>query len=408
MQVSSVIYTLGLIPFMVIWSLYTGDVLRWMGLDEETARIGLSYARVAVYGQLLEGLWEGIDNLLEVTNHEIFSTAIGIAADISEVIYIFTAVTYHDDINLTQITYISLINEIQWIFISLGILHYKGWLEPFMCGLTRTFALNNKRIVMHVLKTSIPLALGSLFTSAEWEILTIFASYLGPAEVTTWGILGTIWGMFEAGTEGIADAAEIRVSYHMGKGQPEMAKISAHKSLLFSFIFSCFVTSIFFIIGDDLPTFLTHDPTIQHMIARLIPLVGIANITLTTGMVCWSLIGAQGRYQFATYIVSVCSWTVTIPVCAFCTYYLNIDAQGLAGGITMGYATTGTILSYFLFRSNWKRLSERVQEIIRTAGEIVSSDSSEGDFSSSSSSSSSSLSSSSSESEHDSDSNSHS
>ena len=49
---------------------------------------------------------------------------------------------------------------------------------------------------------------------AEWEILLIFAAYLGPAEAASWAMLCYVWDIFEATTEGIGDAAEVRCAYH--------------------------------------------------------------------------------------------------------------------------------------------------------------------------------------------------
>jgi hypothetical protein len=44
------------------------------------------------------------------------------------------------------------------------------------------------------------------------------------------------------------------------------------------------------------------DATLQAMLAELVPFVGMANLTMTFGMQCWSLIGAQGKYKLATWI----------------------------------------------------------------------------------------------------------
>jgi Na+-driven multidrug efflux pump len=220
----------------------------------------------------------------------------------------------------------------------------------------------------------------------QWECLTIFAAALGPAEVATWALLGSIWDIFESSTEGIGDAAEVRCAYHLGTGNPYMAKISSYKSLLLGIIMSLFVTSIFFILGDSLPAWFTSDPTLQRMIAELIPLVGVGNCTMTFGMVCWALVGAQGRYRLATFVAFACSWCVTLPLSALFVYGLNIDLQGLTAAVVIGYSTTGTLLSYVLLRSDWERLSKIVQELNALTGECYSD--SDDDSSSSSSSSS--------------------
>jgi len=133
--------------------------------------------------------------------------------------------------------------------------------------------------------------------------------------------------------------------------------------------------------------------TLQHMLNDLIPLVGFGNITMTVGMTCWSLVGAQGRYRLATLIVMSSSWLVTLPLAALCTIGINLNLKGLIGCVILGYSTAGTVLSYVILRSDWARLSRVIQELNAMTGEVDSSDSESDDESESSSSSSSSSSS---------------
>jgi MATE family multidrug resistance protein len=209
--------------------------------------------------------------------------------------------------------------------------------------------------------------------------LTIFAAALGPAEVATWAILGSIWDIFEASTEGIGDAAEVRCAHHLGKGNPEMAKTSSYKSILFATILSGFVSIIFFSLSNELPRWFTTDPTLQRMISELVPLVGIGNVTMTFGMVCWALVGAQGRYGLATFVSFVSSWCITIPLSALFVFGLNVDLQGVTSAVVIGYSCTGTVLSFILLRSDWECLSETVQKLNALSGEVVSDSESDDD-----------------------------
>lgn len=213
----------------------------------------------------------------------------------------------------------------------------------------------------------------------------MFISYLGAAEVAAWSVLGSIWETFEAATEGIGDAAEVRVAYHLGKANPEMAYISAQKSILVGVLFSCFITSIFFIIGENLAGFFTTDEVLQYMVNDAVPLIGLGNITMTYGMVCWAIIGAQGRYRLATLTAFIASWFVTVPMAALSTYVFYFDLKGVTASVVIGYQVAGVCMTYIVLRSDWERLSKIVVELNRVTGEVESSDS-EGYSSSSSSS----------------------
>ena len=147
-----------------------------------------------------------------------------------------------------------------------------------------------------VLTTGLPISLGHLIEYGEWEILTIFAAAIGPAEVAAWGLVGTIWTAFETLTVAIGNGGEVRCAFHLGTGSPGMAKLSAYKSVLIGVVASCFFTSILFMIGEDMAIWLSPDPTLQHLIAELLPLLGIGNI------LCWG-----GRKQTQTTAPNVAS-----------------------------------------------------------------------------------------------------
>eukprot|EP00591_Stephanopyxis_turris_P011237 CAMPEP_0195526380 /NCGR_PEP_ID=MMETSP0794_2-20130614/27418_1 /TAXON_ID=515487 /ORGANISM="Stephanopyxis turris, Strain CCMP 815" /LENGTH=309 /DNA_ID=CAMNT_0040657051 /DNA_START=140 /DNA_END=1069 /DNA_ORIENTATION=- len=255
-----------------------------------------------------------------------------------------------------------------------------GWFKQFIPGLFKNIALRNKAAVKNVLRTALPLAVGSFLAYSEWEVLTIFAAHLGPAEVTTWAVLGTIWETFEATTEGLGEAAAVRVSYHLGKGNHHMAKVSTYKCLLASTIFALFTTSIFFMLGENLAIwFFAEDATLQNLLVELIPLVGLGNVTMTFGMEAWHIIGAQGRYRLATLVALVCSWFITVPLAAFLVYSLTINLQGVVSAVVIGYSFTGTIMACVLLRSDWERLSKIIMDINAVTGEMYSDDSDEED-----------------------------
>ena len=100
-----------------------------------------------------------------------------------------------------------------------------------------------------------------------------------------------------------------------------MAKMSSFKSLFLGVTLSCFMTAALFLLGEDLPRWLTPDQTLRDMIDDLIPMIGVANIFMVFGMLAWGVIGAQGRYKLAT-SVSVCMTIfVTLPLAATSTFY---------------------------------------------------------------------------------------
>ena len=112
---------------------------------------------------------------------------------------------------------------------------------------------------------------------------------------------------------------------------------------------------------------------------------------MVTGMVCWSVIGAQGRYSLATVSLFLCSWFVTMPLSVFFVRNLGYGVQGLVSAIAIGYSLLGMILFYTMLRSDWPKLSKIIQEQNAADSEFDDSESSESDLESSVSCSSSSI-----------------
>ena len=238
----------------------------------------------------------------------------------------------------------------------------------------------------HVIKTSIPLALGSFLEYGEYEVLVFFVAALGPAEVAAWGIIESLWDIFEASTQGLMEAGAMRLAFHLGKGDINKSSSSAWKTLFLSTILRMVVTVILFICGEDLPTWFTKDETLQDMVNSVIPIIGIGNILMVFGMVSWELVCAQGRFKLATTISAAMSFCVTLPLSALFCFYFRFDLKGIVSAIVIGYSTTGLAFAVTLLLSDWKKVSDI---IIQQNEEESDSDDDEVSSSSSSSSSSS-------------------
>lgn len=211
-------------------------------------------------------------------------------------------------------------------------------------------------------KTSMSITIGSLLAYGEWEVLTIFCKFLGPAEVAVWGILGTLWDVLENVTESVGDACEVRVAMLLGAGQPELARISCYKSMYLGFFVALVLSCFLFMLGDDIPTWFTSDQKLQNMLSELIPLFGVGNIGLTIGSIAWTAVGAQGRYRLATAIGYGGSWFVTMPLAILSTLVIGFDLQGQTSALVLGYMVSGAVLTFLIFTSDWAQLSKQVIE----------------------------------------------
>eukprot|EP00521_Asterionellopsis_glacialis_P013049 CAMPEP_0195293792 /NCGR_PEP_ID=MMETSP0707-20130614/13354_1 /TAXON_ID=33640 /ORGANISM="Asterionellopsis glacialis, Strain CCMP134" /LENGTH=987 /DNA_ID=CAMNT_0040354587 /DNA_START=164 /DNA_END=3127 /DNA_ORIENTATION=+ len=371
-QIASVVYLIGSIPVMGMWWFIMDDCMRLFGFSEDVVEIGVQYTRVVIFDYILDGIFGNFTGFLDCIGYEKEGTAFDIITGGIDAFILFLLLKYVPGMNLFWVAYFHFFSAAISVVVIITTAFYMGWLDPFWEGLVGSFALKNTSAIKYILQTAIPLSLGSLLEYGEWETLTFFAAYLGPAEVAAWGIAESLWALFESATGGLSEAGSIRLAYHLGKGNVEQAPLSAWKSLFMSTVVAIFITIIFFICGDLLAAWFTSDAVLQEILKSMIPLVGLGNIFMVFGMVSWSLVGAQGRYKLATIVSAVMSFCVTLPLAAiFCIVY-EFTLEGLTASVVIGYSTTGMVMAYILLMSDWEKLSKVIQECNKEEGVSLS------------------------------------
>jgi Na+-driven multidrug efflux pump len=169
--------------------------------------------------------------------------------------------------------------------------------------------------------------------------------------------MGIVWEVFEASTEGIGDAAAIRVSFLLAECQPEQAKILSNKVAFLALVEALVVTSIFLMAGPNITVSLTTDSTLENLLNDLVGMTGLANVAMAFAQVYWSLVGAQGRFGLASSTILLCRWLVTMPLAFSFIFGLTYDLRAVAGSIAVGYATASSFLAYCIYQSDWQSLS---------------------------------------------------
>ena len=199
-QLCSMTYVLFQIPFILMWSFATFGIMIWMGFDENVAQMAQTYARLAVWRDTVLGVSEVYSNLFEVVEKEFAVAVIGNAEALVELGAIAIALFLYNG-DLVTVGVIGILNGLCFFLLTLAFTYWRGWLKPFASGMFTSLSFKNRVAVKQVIKTATPLAFGSVLIHGEWEVLTVFAAYLGAAEVTAWAVLGNLWDIFESSNE---------------------------------------------------------------------------------------------------------------------------------------------------------------------------------------------------------------
>ena len=201
-------------PFLVFWYCFTYEIVLFLTTgDEKVAGFAQGFVKIYIWSYVTDSIHQAIGQLLDVTGHEIFTTSIDFSKSMTNVLTMVYWIESNTNINLNSIAWMYLGSSFFYLVVSSTVAVTMGWLKPFMKGMVKNPAIMNEMAIQNLLKTTIPLAFGSVVSNAEWAVLTILAGYLGPAEVSAWAILATIWMFFGSLTKGIGDAAETRIAY---------------------------------------------------------------------------------------------------------------------------------------------------------------------------------------------------
>ena len=169
--------------------------------------------------------------------------------------------------------------------------------------------------------------------------------------------MGMIWEIFVGLTEGLGEAASVRVSYYLSEGMPRVARRLTNKVVFLAFISVLFFTSLFLIIAPNVAVLLTDDSTLQHLFSNLVGLASVASVSMTFSQIYWSLAGAQGRFALASATILFCRWFITLPMASVCIYRYRFDLVSIAGTVAIGNAVAAFVLAFSVYRSDWSALS---------------------------------------------------
>ena len=368
-QIAVVFYQVTFIPMGVIGWFVLEDIVRLFGFDQEVADLAVSYATIEFVGYLFMVYTEGIGYLLEVTGYEKFSAGFDVINAVIGFVSLFIMAKYGEP-SLRDIALLGLAIDILFSILVVAVTVNRRWLNRHhWAGMVGNFAPSNWEAVRVFFKTSIPLSLGYIMSTGEWEVLTILAGVMGPAEVAAWSLLGWLWDAIEEVSLAVADAAEVKVAKFLASGQVVRAQTLAHKSLFLGCLVSVIFSVPILALQPVLPKLFTTDETLQELLRQLIPFVAVGNVALMFGSMCWTILGAQGRYGLATAMGFLGSWAVTLPLSVLLTLAWNWDLQGVAGAVVIGYACSGALNAAVLFQSDWEKLSARVvRDTIKAAG----------------------------------------
>ena len=181
-QIALMIYVIGSVPLCVCWWFLMDDAIRLFRMNERVVEIGAQYSKLVMFDYMAVGMFDTFTALLDVSGYALPATIMDLVANSIDLLLVWLLLMFVEGMDLFWVGMAQMVSSVVIYGVFVCVVVCKGWIDPFKSGLVHSFGLKNIPAVKYVLKTAIPLSIGTLLEYGEWEALTFFAAVLGPAE----------------------------------------------------------------------------------------------------------------------------------------------------------------------------------------------------------------------------------
>lgn len=218
------------------------------------------------------------------------------------------------------------------------------WVKPDKAG------------VMEVLRLGVPIGFTIFVEASLFSVIALFLAPLGPVVVAGHQIALNVVSLLFMLPLSIGMALTLRVSFLMGAGAPDTARLIARSSLILSAAVALVFAILLFIFTEGIAALYTSDPDVQSVTIRLLVFAAIFQIADVIQVTCISALRGYKDTRIPMFIMLFSFWGVGLSLGWMLTFTdWLVPAMGAAGfwiGLTCGLASASVLLGtrLFLFR----------------------------------------------------------
>lgn len=224
------------------------------------------------------------------------------------------------------------------------------------------------KIKMHHFKVDVPAikSLVGIATPGIFQFVIASCSWIFLAQLvaTTGGDHGSagyqtalrLMMFFMLPAWGLSNAASTLVGQNLGAQQIKRAEESVMKTVKYNVIFMLVVSALFFLFGDWLASFFTHDDQVKDVATTAMRIMSTAFIFYGVGMVMINAFNGAGDTWTPTWINFFGFWLFQIPMAYLLAKYFDMGPNGVFIAIPVS-ETAITIAGFILFKKGkWKKV----------------------------------------------------
>ncbi|QLG70524.1 hypothetical protein HG535_0A04640 [Zygotorulaspora mrakii] len=357
-QRCAVITMLAFLPIMYIWVQWSETILSWLVPEPELCRLAANYLKVAAFGVPGFVLFECGKRFLQCQGIFHASTIVlFVCAPLNALMNYF--LVWDKRIGIGYLG-APLSVSINYWFMAIGLFVYTIFTKQAVKPLKCWNGVIKPHQVFRNWRKMINLALpGILMVETEFlgfEILTIFASHLGPSALGAQSIISTIASLAYQVPFSISVSTSTRVANFIGASLYQSCIKTCTLSLLLSFACSSMNMLIIFLFRKQIAGLFSTEPEVVDLVTSALPILAFMQIFDAFNASTAGCLRGQGRQKIGGFINMFAFYAIGIPMAVLLTFNFNLGVGGLWYGITCALIVMSVCQGYAVFHCDWNEI----------------------------------------------------
>ena len=228
----------------------------------------------------------------------------------------------------------------------------------------KSFALRSisKIRSLNILRIGTPVAMQYTFEVSAFSGAAVLIGTIGAVDQAAHQVAINLASMTYMMAGGISAAATIKTGNNFGKEDFLNLRLSAISSYHIVLVFMAIAALLFAGLNQYLPLIYTSDKAVINIAAQLLIIAGLFQLFDGTQVVGLGILRGLGDVNIPTFITFIAYWIIGIPVGYFLGIYLEMGANGIWYGLTLGLLVSAALLfaRFHYFSKKLVRLAHKL------------------------------------------------
>jgi putative MATE family efflux protein len=334
--------------------IFAGDLLRFMGAEEETVKAGTIYTRIMMGGSIVIMLLFLINGIFRGAGDASMAMKSLMVANIFNIILcplLIRGIGPFPELGLTGAAVATTIGR------GIGVIYqlYHLFGSKSVIKLRRRHMNVQWPIIRSLINIASPGTIQFIIGSCSWIFLARLVATTGHSEASSgYQVALRIVIFFILPAWGMSNAAATLVGQNLGAKQPDRAHISVIRTAQYNAIFMALVSIIFLAGAEPIVRVFNSEPEIIRYAVQALKIISAGYIFYGIGMVMMNAFNGAGDTWTPTWINLAGFWAFQIPLAYLLAKSFDLGPVGVFIAIPVA-ETVITIASIILFRrGKWK------------------------------------------------------